>query len=87
VLLKKLRTRLRATRRYLAEPERKRKVLCRLMEALQEIGVLLAAFSPLDTALSEGGFKKNLGIFWVFLGLGCFVWILGVIGEAFVDDR
>ena len=86
-MLKKLRARLKTTRRFLAEPERKRKMLCRLMEALQEIGVLLAAFSPLDTALSEGGFSKNLGIFWVFLGLGCVVWVLGVIGEALVDDR
>lgn len=86
-MLKRLRTHLKATRRFLSQPERKRKMLSRLMEALQEIGVLLVAFSPLDTALSDGGFKKNLSVFWVFLGLGCVVWVLGVIGEALVDDN
>ena len=70
----------------LNKQHRKHLVLFRTYEASREIGVLLMAFTPLDSALSSGGFGKNWGILLILLLAGILLVRYGVLGESRIDN-
>jgi hypothetical protein len=72
--------------RELAEQHRKHLVLFRTYEASREIGVLLMAFTPLDSALSPGGFGKNWRVLLILLLAGILLFRYGVLGESRIDN-
>lgn len=53
----------------------------RIVHALQEIGILLMAFAPLDGALSNEPWAKEWNVIVGMFGVGLVCFMLGVIGE------
>lgn len=77
-------TALRLLGRLRGQPAKARRIGDRLLEGAREVGVLLIAFAPLDAALAEREEVRRFLL--LFLGLGCFLFILALGLEWRRDD-
>ena len=61
-------------------------VMFRIYEASREIDVLLMAFTPLDSALAQGGFRTNWTVLLELLVAAILLFGFGVLGEGRLDN-